>query len=127
MVAPLSRDNVSTPRGPFMADAQNEFDENVRSFNSDYLELLRKAAGGDHRWLVTAFEALQDQYEAILVRHDRSNLAFRVPLYPLTFRGNEQFFRDLGFSTDDIAAICRFLDTYREVVGRDLGVFEWGS
>jgi hypothetical protein len=101
-------------------DEQEAFDALVRSYNEEYLRLLRTAADGGSPWLAASFEALRDQYELILVTHDVNALEFRVPAHPLAFRGNEQFLGSLGFSDADIRRIFAFLDLYRATTGRSL-------
>jgi hypothetical protein len=105
-----------------MSTSQEEFDALIRSFNEEYVSLLRRAADGDFGWLVLAFTSLRDLHDLILATHDVGQLAFRVPIYPLTFRGNEQFFESLGFTPDDIASIYRFLAHYRAETGKELEI-----
>lgn len=101
-----------------MPSEQDEFDALVREFNATYLLALCRAASGPDRWLVEQFGALRDWHDAILKTHDVRALRFRVPVYPLTIRGNETFYAELGFSGDEIAAIEHFLERYRLATGR---------
>ena len=74
---------------------------------------------GDDRWLVATFAAVSDLHDLVVTTHDVSRLRFRVQPYPVTVRGNEAYFRALGFSNEDVEGIRRFFDIYRQVTGRD--------
>jgi hypothetical protein len=107
-----------------MSISQTEFNQFVRTFNDNYLELLRRAAQGtfDDR-LVQSFVWLRDTYEVILRLHDVGEVNYEAELYPLSLRGNEELLVDWGFKPIEIDHIFGFLDYFRSHNGRDLEAF----
>ena len=103
-----------------MSSHQDEFDDLVNTFNQQYLALLKRAAAGDYDRLVEAFLNIKDFYDMILTMHDVEDLAFRVPLFPLTLRGNREYLQQLGFTDQHVAQIHAFFLLFRAQVGKDL-------
>jgi hypothetical protein len=62
---------------------------------------------------------LKDLYGAIMKLHEVSKLEFRVIPYPLTLRGSDELFAELGFTRADIENINGFLKSIRETQGRE--------
>ena len=106
-----------------MSISQTEFNQFVRTFNDNYLELLRRAAQGtfDER-LVQSFIWLRDTYEVILRLHDVGDVNYETELYPLSLRGNAELLVDWGFKPVEIDHIFGFLDYFRIHSGRELEV-----
>jgi hypothetical protein len=104
-----------------MSITQREFNQFVRNFNDNYLEVLGRAAAGrsDER-LVQSFLWLNETYEVVLRLHDLGDVGYEVLMLPLSFRGNEEFLREHGFDEIQIERILKFLVYFRERTGPDL-------
>jgi CheY-like chemotaxis protein len=100
-------------------EAQRGFDDLVKRYNADFRFLLVRASAGQYDCLLTSFLVLKDLYGAIIKLHEVSKLEFRVIPYPLTLRGSDELFAELGFIRTDIENINGFLKSIRETQGRE--------
>jgi two-component system, OmpR family, phosphate regulon response regulator PhoB len=100
-------------------EAQKDFDNLVRRYNADFRFLLVRVSAGKYDCLLTSFLVLKDLYGAIMKLHEVSKLEFRVIPYPLTLRGSDELFAELGFTRADIENINGFLKSIRETQGRE--------
>jgi hypothetical protein len=100
-------------------EAQKDFDNLVRRYNADFRFLLVRVSAGKYDCLLTSFLVLKDLYGAIMKLHEVSKLEFRVIPYPLTLRGSDELFAELGFTRSDIENINGFLKSIRETQGRE--------
>jgi hypothetical protein len=99
--------------------SQEDFDKLVNNYNEDYQYLLVRASRGSYECLITSFMVLRDLYEVIVKFQDSAGYVFRVLPYPLSFRGNEDLLKNLGFNDADISHIFGFLDFVRATQGRE--------
>ncbi len=100
--------------------SQEDFDQFVTSYNTDYLYLLTRAASGSYDCLVTSFRVLKDLHDVINKLHETTRLNFRVVPYPLTFRASDAFLASLGFDGQQIGRIYGFLEHVKLTQGREL-------
>ena len=114
----LSKEEAGAP-GSKPDEAQKGFDDLVKRYNADFRFLLVRASAGKYDCLLTSFLVLKDLYGAIMKLHEVSNLELRVIPYPLTLRGSDEFFAELGFMRADIENINGFLKSIRETQGRE--------
>lgn len=99
--------------------SQEDFDNFVENYNTDYYHLLARASTGHYDCLITSFTVLKDLYDMINKLHDLTNLSFRVIPYPLSFRANDDFLRSLGFEEREIETIYGFLEHVKQTQGKD--------
>lgn len=113
---------VPSPKSDETSDvpaAQQEFDDLVRRYNTDFRFLLMRASVGQYDCLLTSFLVLKDLYGAIMKLQEVGRLEFRVIPYPLSLRANDELLAELGFINTEIENINGFLRSTRETQGRD--------
>jgi hypothetical protein len=97
-----------------MSISQAEFNQFVRTFNSDYQTLLERAALTPFNAnLVRWFRSLKDGYQVILTIHDTQNVDYEIPLRPLIDTGSTELLSAWVFNDPQIAQITAFLDHVR--------------
>lgn len=98
---------------------QKEFDKFVESYNNDYYYLLSRAGTGSYDCLITSFRVLKDLHDMINKLQETTHLEFRLVPYPLSFRANDLFLKQLGFSPEQIKHIYGFLVNVKETQGKE--------
>ena len=92
----------------------------VNEYNEDYVVLLQRASKGDYQRLLFSFRLLKDVYDVIQLLFDRDGARDRAPSlpYPFWFRANQSGLRTLGFNSEQINNIFRFLDYVQMTQGK---------
>ncbi|MCG3117877.1 MAG: hypothetical protein LLH30_19580 [Candidatus Manganitrophus sp. SA1] len=98
---------------------QDEFEQLIKNYNEDYLYLLIRASQQSYDCLISSFMMLKDLYNAIVKFQASGKLSFRILPYPLSFRANDDFLRNLGFDDEGIRNIYRFLEFVKETQGKE--------
>lgn len=99
--------------------SQDDFNKFVENYNNDYRYLLTRASRGSYDCLITSFTVLKDLYDVIVKLHETTHLDFKVPAYPLTFRGSDAFLSELGFNDEEIKLIYGFLKHVKQTQGKE--------
>lgn len=98
---------------------QDDFDQLIRNYNDDYCYLLIRASQQSYECLISSFMMLKDLHQAIVKFQASEKYLYRVPLYPLSFRANDDLLKRIGFDEEGIRNIYGFLEFVKKTQGKE--------
>ncbi|MDC4204964.1 MAG: hypothetical protein MPW13_11375 [Candidatus Manganitrophus sp.] len=98
---------------------QDRFDKLIKDYNDDFLHLLRRAGRKNYNGLLSSFKRLRDLYYAIIEFQDSGKYLFRILPYPLSFRANDDFLKEIGFDPAEMKNIYGFLEFVKTSQGEE--------
>jgi hypothetical protein len=104
---------------PFRMINQDDFNNFVDSYNSDFVDLLKRASTGNYECLISSFRVLKDLLDIVSILKSKSNFEYQIQPYPLIFRGNSSLLGQLGFNQAEIQMVDGFLSYVKDSQGRE--------
>ena len=98
---------------------QDDFEQLIDNYNEDFLYLLIRASQHSYECLISSFMMLKDLYNAIVKFQASGKFLFRILPYPLSFRANDDFLRNMGFNEEGIKNIYGFLEFVKRTQGKE--------
>ena len=98
---------------------QDRFDKLIKDYNDDFRYLLRRASRKNYNGLLSSFKRLRDLYYAIIEFQDSGKYLFRILPYPLSFRANDDFLKEIGFDPEEMKNIYGFLEFVKTSQGEE--------